>query len=530
MRRLAKRTVVEAELTSDRKATESSFVSRSERRWRTMQTARSVLVVVGNVASFDRLRSFLSCMEADHRIRLVFAVSKSSVFSQSLREALGQLGIIIASWSEVSYHSFDLILTTSVLPWPEGPTGTDRPAGPVLLIPSVGFELQIAARQLDDSYRIVLADESARDRLREAAPGLADQAVIYGDPSFDQLVASLPQRASYRRTLGVSSMQKLVVVASTWGTSSLFAEHFDLVQRLLAVLPFDEYQVCLVPHPNTWEWHGPFQVERWLGGALDRGLLLIPPLGGQQATLVAADVVIGDHGSATSYAAALGHPVLRVPSQAPTDIAPAEVNAGRHAASEQLDPAGDLHRQVETAIKRSATRSSVATTNIRTPEAAIKSGKELRSTLYQMLELDAPAAPWQPEPVPAPQPVRREPATQAVSTHVRALDHLARELAREIHEGLTPSTQRPSVANSLLDGPVADEFITLRDIAGANPKEAVLRAWNRIENLMYLTIREFSYIDLKPSALAMTDELLKIGIAPQLVRVARMGFVAFGTS
>ncbi|MFC7740294.1 hypothetical protein ACFQXA_03960 [Nocardiopsis composta] len=37
---------------------------------------------------------------------------------------------------------------------------------------------------------------------------------------------------------------------------------------------------------------------------------LIPPEQGWQAALVAADAVIGDHGSVTYYAAALGRPVL----------------------------------------------------------------------------------------------------------------------------------------------------------------------------------------------------------------------------
>jgi hypothetical protein len=48
----------------------------------------------------------------------------------------------------------------------------------------------------------------------------------------------------------------------------------------------------------------------WLADCLRDGLRLIPPEAGSQATMIASDWVIGDHGSTTAYAAAQGCPVL----------------------------------------------------------------------------------------------------------------------------------------------------------------------------------------------------------------------------
>jgi hypothetical protein len=82
------------------------------------------------------------------------------------------------------------------------------------------------------------------------------------------------------------------------------------VITLLGALPSDEYRVALVLHPNVWSWYGEFQIESlWLDRARDAGLLLLPPDNGWKAALISADLVIGDQGSVTLYAAALDKPV-----------------------------------------------------------------------------------------------------------------------------------------------------------------------------------------------------------------------------
>ncbi|MFE9884070.1 hypothetical protein [Streptomyces scopuliridis] len=65
-----------------------------------------------------------------------------------------------------------------------------------------------------------------------------------------------------------------------------------------------------VLHPNIWHGHGPGQIRVWLDRARRGGLALVDPLEGWRQALIAADVVIGDAGSVSYYAAALGTPVL----------------------------------------------------------------------------------------------------------------------------------------------------------------------------------------------------------------------------
>ena len=55
------------------------------------------------------------------------------------------------------------------------------------------------------------------DRALEAV----EAAVVVGDPCIDRLVASLPRRPDYRRSLGVDEQHELAVVSSTGpGTAS----------------------------------------------------------------------------------------------------------------------------------------------------------------------------------------------------------------------------------------------------------------------------------------------------------------------
>ncbi|OKI08324.1 hypothetical protein A6A06_34240 [Streptomyces sp. CB02923] len=160
----------------------------------------------------------------------------------------------------------------------------------------------------------VLSHPEQLVRLRHACPPAARTAVLAGDPCFDRLLTALPHRDSFRRALGVSAGQRLVVVNSTWGPRSLFGDSNDVLPWLLECLarepPVDTYRRCVVLHPNIWHGHGPGQVRAWLRHAEQAGLTVVPPLGPWRQVLAAADAVIGDHGSVTYYAAAIGTPVL----------------------------------------------------------------------------------------------------------------------------------------------------------------------------------------------------------------------------
>ncbi|CAD5916514.1 protein of unknown function [Streptomyces sp. KY75] len=131
-----------------------------------------------------------------------------------------------------------------------------------------------------------------------------------GDPCYDELLGSADRVASYRRALGVPGRHRLVVLSSTWGPTSLIGQGPGLAARVLAALPYDEFRVAAIVHPNVWSEHGSWQIRDLLAPALDAGLMLVLHIHAWRSALVAADVVVGDHGSVTLYGAALGKPVL----------------------------------------------------------------------------------------------------------------------------------------------------------------------------------------------------------------------------
>lgn len=159
---------------------------------------------------------------------------------------------------------------------------------------------------------VVLSHDSQLEVLREQCREAVGVAEVIGDLTFDRLTASLSSRAAYRAALGVEPDQSLVVVTSTWGGDSLFGAHLELVPRLLTELPPARFRVAALCHPAIWYGHGPRQVKAWLAECVDAGLRLFTPDLDWRAAVVAADHVIGDHGSSTAYAAAIGRRVSLV--------------------------------------------------------------------------------------------------------------------------------------------------------------------------------------------------------------------------
>ncbi|MGV9791025.1 hypothetical protein [Streptomyces sp. NPDC003435] len=143
-----------------------------------------------------------------------------------------------------------------------------------------------------------------------------DAAVLAGDPCYDRMLAARTHRQRFRRALGVRRGQRLLVLNSTWNTEGFFGNGGSedllpsVLPRLGAELPADEYRIAAVLHPNIWHGHGPGQIRAWLDRARRNGLVLIDPLLGWRQALLAADIVLGDFGAVSYYAAALGIPVL----------------------------------------------------------------------------------------------------------------------------------------------------------------------------------------------------------------------------
>ncbi|MFC7742441.1 hypothetical protein ACFQXA_18155 [Nocardiopsis composta] len=173
---------------------------------------------------------------------------------------------------------------------------------------------------------LALSHREQAERL-PAAPALRGvRAEAVGDVSFDRMAANEGRRDRFREALHIPPGCRLVVVSSTWNRDSLLGSGRDAVRRLLAALPADSYRVALIAHPNVWCRHDPHGLRRLLSDEQDAGLILVDPYQGWRAALVAADLVVGDHGSTTYYAAALGRPVLLAAF-------------GR----DELDPASPLH-------------------------------------------------------------------------------------------------------------------------------------------------------------------------------------------
>ncbi|MBB4679097.1 hypothetical protein [Crossiella cryophila] len=172
--------------------------------------------------------------------------------------------------------------------------------------------------------------------------------MLAGDPCYDRMLASRHLTPRYRAALAAPTGRTLIAITSTWSDTALFATP-DLIRRLLAELPADTHQLALILHPNIWHHHGPQQVRTWLADCLRAGLLLLPEHEGWRATLLAADLVIGDHGSVTCYAAALDRPVLL--ATFPADrVAPGSPVARLGELAPRLDLAVALRPQLERAI------------------------------------------------------------------------------------------------------------------------------------------------------------------------------------
>lgn len=235
---------------------------------------------------------------------------------------------------------------------------------------------------------VVLSHEEQLNQLAGTTPEMVDRAVVAGDPCFDRMRASTHARAAYRRVLGASEGETVVVVSSTWGPNSLFGQHPDLLTELTAELTLDDHVPVAVLHPNLWFAHGPLQVRYWLGEALRSGLRLVPPFRGWQQAVLAADVVIGDHGAVTGYAAACGVPVL-LAAFPKGDVAPTSAIDALGRTVPRIDHHEPLQPQIRRAIENhdNTLNAEVAELASSVPDQA---ADLLRSLFYRIIGLSEP--------------------------------------------------------------------------------------------------------------------------------------------
>ncbi|WP_433406446.1 hypothetical protein [Streptomyces sp. CA-146814] len=373
-------------------------------RWSTFHGEKTLVVAARTVTSTVRVLECLpALLRGDRRVTVVFAHDPTSAFNDGVLDLLHDAGCRVIPWEQVGHAEPDLILTAS--------ENIDVPEGhcPVLVLPhGIGFQKQVPdSRASGDRLSGVVPDgllESGRawlaishpgqeEQLLSSHPKAAGRTLLVGDPCYDELLGSVDRADVYRRALGVPDAHRLVVLSSTWGPTSLIGHHPELAARVLAALPYDEFRVAAIVHPNVWSGHGAWQIRNLLAPALDAGLMLVPHIHAWRPALIAADLVVGDHGSVTLYGAALGKPVLlgafgseAVPGTAVTAL-------GR--AAPRLDVHGDLHEQIASALtaQRPDRFATVAEGAFDQPGQALPL---LRTALYDLLGLA--------EPVPAPPP------------------------------------------------------------------------------------------------------------------------------
>lgn len=330
------------------------------RRWVTRPDCKTVLAVVHTVTSGQQLLDTVRLVESDLRIQVVFT-SAPDVFSNGVSQFLDGLEVMCVPWHQATRQRFDLAIAASLgaiheihaplIVMPHGAgfnklvRGRDglRAAGG-----SVAYGLD-AQRLVHDGgvvpAAIVLPHRSDLGRLGRTCPEAVPAAVVVGDPSYDRLAVSLAHRADYRRALAVGPDQTLVVVTSTWGSRSLFARCPDLLPRLLAELPRHRYRIAALYHPNVWFGHGVWQMRTWHADCLRHGLRLVPPGADWRSVLAAADLVIGDHGSATLYGTVTGAPVALAGFSA-SEVDPASAFGELAAVAPRLSVHGSMREQL----------------------------------------------------------------------------------------------------------------------------------------------------------------------------------------
>ncbi|MBP0459045.1 hypothetical protein [Streptomyces montanisoli] len=395
-------------------------------RWDTWEPPRaSVIGVARNLTSATRVLDVLRLLRREDGIEKYCAVNPGSAFGEGLGEYLASTGVRVLSWREATRRSFDLAVACSVH------SSMRRLDAPLMVLPhGAGYNRLVtestgdasspaglSRRELMRHGRVVpaaigVSHEEQIERLARACPEAVPYATVVGDWCFQRILASLPHRDLYRERLGAVGGRRLVVVHSTWSEHSLLGRRPGLPLDLVTALPADEFVVAAVLHPNVWARAGAHGVAERLAAALDAGLRLIPPHEGWRAAVVAADWVVGDHGSTTFYSAAAERvTVLAATGLDELDPRSPAAEFGRRAP--RLDPDADLYGQLlaaEAAHDPGLLRPVVD----RQLGAVDSSGEATRRRMYAFLAergVRPPAAPPRPDPVPPPEPVERRPPT-----------------------------------------------------------------------------------------------------------------------
>ncbi|MGJ5898020.1 translation initiation factor 2 [Streptomyces sp. V2] len=377
-----------------------------------------VLFAARSAVALYRLLDVVPVFAGDPRITRCFTLVPGSDFGVDALAIVDALGGRIVPWEQAREEVYDLVVSAS----PKGELA--QLAGTHVLLPhGAGFSKTIRAEGSADSASGLdpvylsrapialhaMAHPGQVARLASAAPHAATRAGVVGDPTLERLLASRTLRDRYRAALGTGS-RTLLALTSTWGPESLLSRHPDLPAELAAQLPYDEYQLALIVHPNEHSRLGTYDLTERLSPALDAGLVLAAPREEWASTLVAADALVTDHGSTALYFAALDdRPVLAATDGGPELIPGSPMDVLLRAVPE-------LSRT--TALPEALRAYRPGATGPATDAAFAHRGRaldRLRAELYDLLGLTPPPAPPPVRLLPDPAPPLRLPS--AFDTH-----------------------------------------------------------------------------------------------------------------
>ncbi|MFD8964496.1 hypothetical protein ACFV0C_05720 [Streptomyces sp. NPDC059568] len=373
-------------------------------QWLTLAGCRKVLIVAHTEVYAQRLRELLPLLESDLRIQVYFTIAPHA-FNGGAARALREMGNTLLPWEEAVRTEFDLALAA-------GSQGVEQVRAPLIRMPHGVGHMKLsrvaddrtpgASRTVGGMGRqylmwngkvvpkaLALAHRDDLTTLERWCPEALPVAEVVGDACHDRIAVSLPLRQRYRRALGVRSGQKLVLVSCTWGLGSSFNRLDALLPRLLTELPRKGYRIAVLVHPNVAAGHGDWQVRAWLSAFRRRGVAVIPPEADWRAPLIAADWVIGDHGSVTLYATLTEAAILlaRFPER---DVNTASPGAELARIAPSLSPSHPLPEQLAyAAAERPAEEYARIAARISSEPGRFN--RRMRRLIYRLLGLGEPA-------------------------------------------------------------------------------------------------------------------------------------------
>ncbi|GAA3093093.1 hypothetical protein [Streptosporangium carneum] len=385
----------------------------------TNRVERTAVVVVHHLAAATRLMDIVPLVEPDRRVQLVYTVPPSSVFADGAHDFLRDTGALVMPWSQATEVRFDLAFAAGhgLLERLRAPVMTFfHGAGPYSYVGRregdglsanravTGFGLQgLVTHGRVIPTAIMVSHDDHHRLLAAECPDAAPAAIVAGDLCFDRLLASRSRRTAYRNALGAGPGQRVVVVSSHYGAGSLLWDHPDLLSRLAAELPAEEYRIVVVLHPNIWVWHGRKQVRAWFRRHGETDVVLLPPEEGWRGALVGADLMIGDRGSLACYGAALGLPVTLIPHSA-EDVVPGSQFALLGEVAPRLDVRAPLAAQLDS-VERHWSPADADALRDRLTSVPGDAARLIRQAMYRLLRLPEPTVEARAEAVPLPRPL-----------------------------------------------------------------------------------------------------------------------------